>query len=204
MCVGIVPLDRIILGEQVAPGDAIVGVRSSGIHSNGFTLARKALFEAGGLKVDQRVPELGCSVGEELLRPTDIYVRPVMELLRRRHVAVRALVNITGDGFLNLTRIKAAVSFELDRLPEPPPIFGLIQTHGKVAHAEMYRVFNMGIGFCVVVADEGAALDAVREAFAAHGFETRRIGTVVPGEGRRVILPRQNLVGEGDAFRPGR
>ena len=81
MCAAIVPLDRIILGAEVAPGDVIVGVRSSGIHSNGLTLARKALFEIGGLAADQYVPELGCTVGEELLRPTDIYVRPVMELL---------------------------------------------------------------------------------------------------------------------------
>ena len=129
MCAAIVPLDRIILGEQVAPGDVIVGVRSSGIHSNGFTLARKVLFEIGGLRANQSVPELGGTVGEELLRPTDIYVRPVMELLNTQRVPIRALVNITGDGLLNLARIKAAVSFTLDNLPEPQPIFRLIQEH---------------------------------------------------------------------------
>ncbi len=105
MCAGIVPLDRIILGEHVAPGDVIVGVRSSGVHSNGLTLARKALFEVGGLKPDQHVPDLGGTVGEELLRPTDIYVRPVMDLVNTQRLPIRALVNITGDGLLNLTRI---------------------------------------------------------------------------------------------------
>src|SRR3989441_11853918 len=81
MCAGIVPLDRIILGQDVTPGDVIVGVRSSGVHSNGLTLARKALFETGKLKIDQHIPQLACTVGEELLRPTEIYVRPVVDLL---------------------------------------------------------------------------------------------------------------------------
>jgi phosphoribosylformylglycinamidine cyclo-ligase len=201
MCAGIVPLDRIILGERVAPGDAIVGVRSSGIHSNGFTLARRALFDAGGLRPEQHVPELGGTVGEELLRPTDIYVRPVMELLGTEGPSVRALVNITGDGFLNLARIKARVSFRLDALPEPHPIFRLVQRLGRVADPEMYRVFNMGIGFCVIVPDEVRALGAVERAFAAHGFTTHRIGTVVAGEGKQVLLPEQGLVGDGNAFR---
>jgi phosphoribosylformylglycinamidine cyclo-ligase len=203
MCVGIVPLDRIIVGEQVAPGDVVVGVRSRGVHSNGLTLARKALFEMGGLAPHQHVAALGGTVGEELLRPTDIYVRPVMDLLKGRRAPVRALVNITGDGFLNLARIKAAVGFALDALPEPPPIFTLIQDRGQVAPAEMYRVFNMGVGFCLIVPDDRPALRAVEEAFAAHGLAAQRIGTVVADERRRVFLPRQHLVGEGTDFQPG-
>ena len=202
MCAAIVPLDRIILGEHVTPGDVVVGVRSSGIHSNGFTLARKALFEVGRLSADHHVAELGSSVGEELLRPTDIYVSPVMALLKARRVPLRALLNITGDGLLNLARIKAAVSFDLDNLPEPQPIFRLIQRLGNVSDAEMYRVFNMGIGFCVIVPDDPVALEEVEQTFSAHGFETRRIGRVVAGERRQVILTKQNLIGEGDEFRP--
>jgi phosphoribosylformylglycinamidine cyclo-ligase len=200
MCAAIVPLDRIILGAEVTPGDVIVGVRSSGIHCNGLTLARKALFEAGGLAADQYVPELGCTVGDELLRPTDIYVRPVMELLTRR-VPVRALVNITGDGFLNLARIRATVGFDLDNLPEPHPIFRLIQTRGHVSDSEMYRAFNMGIGFCLIVPADPLFLQAVEQTFAAHRFETHRIGKVVAGEERRVVLTKQSLIGEGDEFR---
>ena len=201
MCAAIVPLDRIILGEHVAPGDVIVGVRSSGVHSNGLTLARKALFEVGGLKADQYMAELGCTVGEELLRPTDIYVRPVMDLLKTQRVPVRALVNITSDGFLNLARIKAAVGFMLDTIPDPQPIFRLIQDLGRVPDPEMYRVFNMGIGFCLIVPDDFKVLRAVEETFAAHRFATHMIGKVVADERRRVFLPKQNLVGEGQEFR---
>jgi phosphoribosylformylglycinamidine cyclo-ligase len=208
MCAAIVPLDRIILGEHVAPGDVVIGIRSRGIHSNGLTLARKALFDAGRLKADQHLRELGCTVGEELLRPTDIYVRPVMDLLNKQHVPIRALVNITSDGFLNLTRIKASVGFHLDNLPEPQPIFSLIQEFGHVAAQEMYRVFNMGIGFCVIVPNDRAVLRAVEATFTRHSasagrtFETREIGHVVEDEKRRVILSKQNLVGEGEEFRP--
>ena len=203
MCAGIVPLDRVILGREVVPGDVVVGVRSSGVHSNGFTLARKALFEQGGLRPDQHVGELGGTVGEELLRPTHIYVRPVVDLLHRQRVPVRALAHITGDGLLNLARIAAPVGFRLDDLPPPPPVFDLIQKHGGVAAAEMYRVFNMGIGFCIVVPPEGSAVSAVEDTFRAHGFAARPIGTVVADERKRVVLTGPGLVGEGDAFREG-
>src|SRR5262249_38115390 len=114
MCAGIVPLNRIIEGQDVEAGDGIVGVRSSGIHSNGLTLARRALIEEGKLSIQQYVPQLGCSLGEELLRPTHIYVKPIVDLLYRQHVDVRALVNVTSDGFLNLARIRADVGFRLD------------------------------------------------------------------------------------------
>jgi phosphoribosylformylglycinamidine cyclo-ligase len=203
MCAAIVPLDRIITGAQVAPGDVIVGVRSRGVHSNGLTLARKALFEVGGLTPHQHMAELGETVGEALLRPTDIYVRPVMHLLNALRVPVRALVNITGDGFLNLARIKAAVGFRLDALPDPPPVFKLIEHSGRIPQPEMYRVFNMGIGFCVIVPDDQQVLRAVEETFAAHRFATQPIGRVVADERRRVFLPAQNLIGEGVEFRFG-
>jgi phosphoribosylformylglycinamidine cyclo-ligase len=200
MCAGIVPLDRIILGRDAVPGDAVIGVRSSGIHSNGLTLARRALFDQAKLAVDRHVPELGRTIGEELLEPTHIYVRPVVDLLNRQQVPVRALAHVTGDGLLNLARIDARVGFELDDLPEPQPIFGLIQRAGGVAPAEMYRVFNMGVGFCVVVPPDRAPVDAVRATFAASGFEARVIGKVIADERKRVFLPKQGLVGEGDAF----
>jgi phosphoribosylformylglycinamidine cyclo-ligase len=202
MCAGIVPLDRVIVGQDVAPGDVIVGVRSNGIHSNGLTLARRALFEHGQLKPDQHIAELGGSLGEELLRPTHIYVRPVISLLFERGVRLRALVNITGDGFLNLTRIQARVGFRLEGLPRPHPIFELIQTTGRVPTPEMYRVFNMGIGFCVIVENDPAALRVVQQVFAEHRFETHIIGRVVADERKRVTLAEQDLVGEGDRFTP--
>ena len=200
MCAGIVPLDRIILGRDVAPGDAIIGVESSGIHSNGLTLARRALFDQGGLKADQFVRELGRTVGEELLRPTHIYVRPVMDLLNRQQVRIRALLNITSDGLLNLARIDAKVGFEIDDLPDPQPIFDLIRRSGHVPADEMYRVFNMGIGFCLIVQDQPAILAAIRDTFRAHEMATRVIGRVVADKRQRVTLRKQGLVGEGDAF----
>jgi phosphoribosylformylglycinamidine cyclo-ligase len=200
MCAGIVPLDRIILGRDVRPGDVIVGVRSNGIHSNGLTLARYALFDQARLKPDQHVDELGCTVGEELLRPTHIYVRPVMDLLNRQRVSVHALVNVTGDGFLNLARVDAPVGFRIDALPEPQPIFDLIQRSGNVARPEMYRVFNMGIGFCLIVEDQPAIVTAVQRTFAVHEFETHVIGRVVDDERKRVILAKEGIVGEGELF----
>ena len=207
MCAAIVPLDRIILGQAVVPGDVIMGVRSSGLHSNGFTLARKAVFEVGGFKPDQHVDELGCTVGDELLRPTDIYVRPVIDLLNQQRQPIRALVNITGDGFLNLARIQANVGFELHALPEPPPVFGLIRRLGNVPAPEMYRVFNMGVGFCVIVPNDRAVVRAVEETFARHRgatgqpLEARQIGEVVDDARKRVFLRAAGLVGEGDGFR---
>lgn len=201
MCAGVVPLDRIIVGKEVTPGDIIVGVRSSGIHSNGLTLARKALFDEGKLRADQHVADLGCTVGEELLRPTHIYVRPVVDLLYRQQVPVRALINVTSDGFLNLARIEAKVGFRLDELPEPQPIFDLIRRTGNVPAREMYRVFNMGIGFCLILENDRAVMSAVKKTFDASHFDTYIIGTVIADERKRVALPKQGLVGEGEEFR---
>ena len=144
--VGRVALDAVNTGAAVQPGDSIVGIASSGIHSNGLTLARRVFFESTGLTVDDRVDELGETVGEALLRPTHIYVREALDLLASE-VPVHALAHITGDGFLNLTRIEAKVGMRLDALPAPPPVFGALQQLGGIEDAEMYRVFNMGIGF---------------------------------------------------------
>ena len=198
MCVGVVPLDRVIVGKEVRPGDAIIGLRSSGVHSNGLTLARRSLFEKAELKPDDYVSELGCKVGEELLRPTHIYVRPIVDLLNKQ-IPIRALVNITSDGFLNLNRIDAQVGFRLDRLPPPQPIFDLIQASGNIGIDEMYRVFNMGIGFCLIVPNALGTIAEVKETMTAHGFEAHAIGEVVE-EPKIVRLPKQNLVGEGDHF----
>jgi phosphoribosylformylglycinamidine cyclo-ligase len=196
-CVGIVPMDRIIIGQDIQPGDVVIGLRSSGIHSNGLTLAREVFFKRAGYPVNKHVPELGRTIGEELLEPTRIYVREVMELLRSG-VTVRAMAHITSDGLLNLARVQAPVGYVLDALPTPPPIFALLQRLGEVSDEEMFQVYNMGIGFCVVVAGEHAdrTLDALKDL----GVEACRLGRAVADPERKVHLPN-GLVGQGNSFR---
>jgi phosphoribosylformylglycinamidine cyclo-ligase len=197
-CVGTVALDRMILGEQMAAGDVVVGLASSGIHSNGLTLARRALFELGGLQPDQHDEDLGRSVGEELLEPTRIYVQPVLRMIA--DLPVRALYHITGDGLLNLARGERSLGFDLDWLPAPQPIFALIARSGGVAAAEMYRVFNMGVGFCVVVPESAVA--GVQQIAREADLEAWPLGKVVEDPQKRVRLRPVGLIGKGEEFRP--
>lgn len=198
-CVGTVPLDRILIGQDVRPGDAVVGIASSGIHSNGFTLARTVL-EGAGLRYTDHVAALGKRLGDELLVPTHIYVKEAVAMLDAG-LAVKAFIHVTGDGFLNLTRVDATVGFVVDRLLPIPPIFALIQQHGAVPDAEMFRVYNMGVGFCVVV-DPGDA-DRVIALAAQQGKQAAVIGRAVADAERRVWIPERGLVGAGDTFSAG-
>jgi phosphoribosylformylglycinamidine cyclo-ligase len=172
-CFGTVSLDAIVDGSAVEPGDAVIGLPSSGLHSNGFTLARKALE---GIDLDDE--RLGEPLGELLLRPTEIYVRPVLELLGS-DADVRGLAHITSGGLGNLLRLRTDCGFEIDDPLPVPPLFGLIQELGAVDDDEMHEVFNMGCGFCCVVAaaDSEAALDLLRR----HYPEAKRIGSAVEG-----------------------
>jgi phosphoribosylformylglycinamidine cyclo-ligase len=198
MAAGIVKLDRIIVGHDLAPGDRVIGIASSGIHSNGFSLARRAFFEIAGVAVDHVFPSLGCPLGEELLRPTHIYVSEILEILDRIP-SVKALIHITGDGLLNLPRVAAEIGFVLDNLPPPPPIFALIEEHAGVERAEMFEVYNMGVGFCVVVAEQDA--DAALAILARHDRQAWAIGQAVADPSKSVQLPQHNLVGRGKRFR---
>jgi len=200
-CVGTVHPDRIIIGQDVRPGDAVVGIASSGIHSNGFTLARRILFEQAKLRVTDHVPELGKTLGEELLVPTNIYVREVMQMLGAG-LGIKALIHVTSDGLLNLTRVEAEAGFVIDQLQEPQPIFAVIQSRGHADEAEMYRVYNMGTGFCVVVDPKDA--QRVQDIATEHGRRAAVIGYAVPDPQRRVWLPQRNLVGHDNAFHPTR
>jgi phosphoribosylformylglycinamidine cyclo-ligase len=197
--IGVVALDRILVGRDLAAGDAVIGIASSGIHSNGMTLARRVFFEQAGARIDTHFAELGCTIGEELLRPTIIYVPEIVEVLDKIG-SVKALMHITGDGLLNLPRVDAAIGFVIDDLPEPPPVFGLIEKLGGVSRAEMFEVYNMGIGFCVVVAAGDA--DRTLAILTRHGRRASVIGRAVADPAKSVYLPREKLVGAGKRFRP--
>jgi phosphoribosylformylglycinamidine cyclo-ligase len=172
-CFGTVALDRIVDGSAVEPGDAVIGLPSSGLHSNGFTLARSAL---AGIDLDD--DRLGRPLGEILLEPTEIYVKPIVELLRSP-VPVHGLAHITSGGTGNLLRLAAEVGYEIDDPLPVPPVFELIRERGGVPDEEMHEVFNMGCGFCVVVpaSDEAAALEMLR----SHHPAAKRIGRAVEG-----------------------
>ncbi|MGH9177700.1 MAG: phosphoribosylformylglycinamidine cyclo-ligase [Acidimicrobiales bacterium] len=183
--VGVVERGRVITGERVAPGDALVGLPSPGLRSNGYSLARRVLLETGGRRLDEPAfPGASRSLGEELLEPSVIYSPAIHALLGAADV--RAVAHITGGGLPgNLARVlPPTVDAVIDTGAwDPPPIFDEIQRAGNVAAGEMARVFNLGIGMVVAVPsgrDERAALDTLREA----GHYARRIGEVVPGEGR--------------------
>jgi phosphoribosylformylglycinamidine cyclo-ligase len=197
-CVGTVPLDKIIVGQDIRPGDVVIGLPSSGIHSNGLTLARDVFFSRAKMGPEQHVPELGRSIGEELLEPTRIYVREVLDVLRSG-VQVKALAHITSDGLTNLLRVQSVVGYVLDTLPEPPPVFRLLQRLGGVSDEEMFQVYNMGVGFCLVV--DPADADRALAILQTHRTEAAVLGRAVADPERRVRLPN-GLVGQGNA-RPG-
>lgn len=197
-CVGIVNLDRILTGKDTRDGDAIIGLRSTGVHSNGLSLARRVFFDQMKWSADKFVSELGRSIGEELLEPTRIYVREVLATLARG-LNVKALAHITSTGFLNLSRAATNASYVLDGLPEPHAVFRLIQHYGGISDPEMFFTYNMGIGFCLVVAPED--VDAVRSTVHEYGTESHVIGHIVADSKREVRIPQCKLVGSGGKFR---
>ncbi|MBI4575212.1 MAG: phosphoribosylformylglycinamidine cyclo-ligase [Planctomycetes bacterium] len=181
-CVGVVERGEVLDGRAARPGDRLVGIPSSGLHSNGYSLARRVLFETMGLGPASVLPELARPLGEVLLEPTRIYARLTAELLSafRRHEEVRGLAHITGEGLPgNVPRALApGLGLRLDRGAwTPPPIFEVIARGGGVAPDEMLRVFNLGIGMVAVVA-EGATGRVVRW-LADKGEDARVIGEVV-------------------------
>jgi len=178
---GVVERDAIIDGTKIATRDVVIGLPSSGIHSNGYSLVRKIVFEAGKFGVRDRVPELNTTVGEALLEPTRLYVKPIRRMLES--FAVHGLANITGGGLPdNIGRILPPTKrVYLKRGSWPiPPVFEWLRKLGNVADAEMHRVFNMGIGFVVIA--EPAHADGLVNHFAANGMAARIVGEVRDGE----------------------
>jgi phosphoribosylformylglycinamidine cyclo-ligase len=184
-------------GSAVRPGDVIIGLPSSGLHSNGYSLARHALFAKGDMSLNDPVPGTGRRLADALLQPTRVYVRAA-EALWAAGISPRGMAHISGGGLLNIARLAADVSYELDALPAPQEIFALIAKKGQIDAATMYATFNMGIGFCIVVSksEQQAALDVLQSA----GEDPVRIGWVTARPGRSVSIPTVGLYGKGDAF----
>ncbi|MFK7697629.1 phosphoribosylformylglycinamidine cyclo-ligase [Paenibacillus sp. HJGM_3] len=179
--VGIVDKKRIIDGSTIVPGDVVIGLASSGVHSNGFSLVRKLLLEDKGYSLHEPVEGLDGKLGDVLLAPTRIYVKQVLTMLEQ--VNIKGMAHITGGGFLeNIPRVlPAGVNVQIEYGSWPIlPIFHLLQQAGSVSNNDMFRTFNMGIGMVLVVpADQADAAVRIAE---AQGEKAYRIGTVTPGE----------------------
>jgi len=183
--VGVVDLAKIIDGRRIEPGDTILGLASSGLHSNGYSLARKVIFEKLGHKLDDELPGFGCSVAEEMLRPTKIYVKPILKLIRKylRKQPVRGMAHITGGGLVgNIPRIlppdcRAVINTDAWPIPK---IFQYLQSKGPIDRNEMFRVFNMGIGMVLIVRPTFA--NAISQYLSKRGEIVYKIGRIKSGK----------------------
>ncbi|MDR0851031.1 MAG: phosphoribosylformylglycinamidine cyclo-ligase [Clostridiales Family XIII bacterium] len=180
--VGLVDEDKIVDGQGIAEGDLLIGIASSGVHSNGFSLVRKIFFDANNLNVDAQIDGLSASLGETLLTPTRIYTKQVLSVLAR--VQPKAMIHITGGGFHeNIPRvIPAGLGAQIERGSwSEPPIFGVLRKYGNLDDKVMFSTFNMGIGLIFVVAEADGPM--VIESLDAVGEEAFTIGKIVRGEG---------------------
>jgi phosphoribosylformylglycinamidine cyclo-ligase len=184
-CLAYVRKDKIILGDKIQPGDAIIGLSSSGIHSNGYTLARRVVDEAEFTYTDEFPGGLypGKSIGEIMLTPTRIYVKEILELFKK--INVHGLAHITGSGLWNIPRLKEKVQYVIDDPLDPQPIFSFLQQYGTIDDYEMYQIFNMGMGFTVITADEDAE-EAIRILQNHSDASVKLVGTVRKGTGVEV------------------
>ena len=174
MVVGILSKKQMILGNSIKSGDIIIGAKSTGLHSNGYSLARKILLSKYSLK--DKIKGVGV-LGNALLAPTEIYVKPVLEMLEK--CKINGLAHITGGAFTKLLRLKS-IGYDLDSMPKAPPIFDLMQKRG-VKTNEMYKTFNMGIGFCVVAPKNQAI--KIKSIFRKHKISSQEIGKITNKKG---------------------
>ncbi|MDQ4073027.1 MAG: phosphoribosylformylglycinamidine cyclo-ligase [Thermoproteota archaeon] len=177
MILGIVDDKRkLILGNKIKSGDVIIGINSSGLHSNGYTLARKILLDAHDL--DEKPEHLQMSVGEELLRPTTIYSKTILNLIQVFDGKIHGLAHITGGSFTKLGRLNSKFNYVLDDMPPIEGIFKQIMEDGGISIAEMYKTFNMGIGFCVIAPKQEAS--RIIDAITKDNLKARIVGKVKP------------------------
>jgi len=153
-CLGYVEKERAITGDKCEDGDVILSLRSSGVHSNGLTLARKVL-ESSNVSLNDKISGLSGTIGMELLTPTEIYVKQVLEITKEH--TVHGLVDITGGGLRNILRMKKGLQYIIDDPIPPAPIFGIIQELGGVEDREMYQTFNMSMGFVMILPETDAS-----------------------------------------------
>lgn len=184
-CVGIVDKKKIIDNKTIEIGDKVIGLKSSGVHSNGFSLVRK-VFDVNKENLNEYVESLGCTVGEALLKPTKIYVKPILKLIEQ--VKVKGISHITGGGFYeNMPRmLRDGVALKINKNSyEIPPIFKLIAERGNIPERDMYNTFNMGIGMAVIVPENEVekSLKILRQA----GEEAYLIGEVIEGNSKVII-----------------
>lgn len=182
-CLGRVKKDRVITGSACERGDLIVALKSSGVHSNGLTLARK-VFESAGIGLSEKTAGISGTVGENLLEPTEIYVNEVLGITSRHEV--HGLVDITGGGLRNLLRMRKGLRYVIDDPMVPAPIFNKIQELGNVSEKEMYQTFNMSMGF-MIIAPAGEAEQIISE-----NRNAKVVGRVEEGSG--VLMEPGNLV----------
>jgi phosphoribosylformylglycinamidine cyclo-ligase len=197
--IGEVSKEKLIFGTNIEPGDAIIGFRSSGVHSNGISLARKILFKQWGGKYEPYdIPDgLDREIVREVLEPTKIYVKPVLRVADE--LRVKAAVHITGDAYLKferLTKFSEGIGFEFDDF-KPQPIFELIQKTaselgGTITDEEMFKTFNMGWGFAVIVAKEN--VDRALVFTQKTGVKAERIGRITDSEGIRIVYKKRKII----------
>jgi len=173
MVVGILTKKQMIIGNKIKRGDVIIGIESSGLHSNGYSLARKVLSKNS---LHDTIKGIG-KLGNALLAPTKIYVKPVLKILEECNV--HGLAHITGGSFTKLLRLKN-IGFQLDQMPTPSNIFQLIQSKG-ISRLEMYRTFNMGIGFCVVASKN--EVSSIQSIFRKNKMKSYQIGKIIEKKG---------------------
>ncbi len=187
--VGVVEKKRLITGEHVEAGDTVIGLASSGLHSNGYSLVRRVCFNKAKLKTGQYIDELGETLGEALLRPTRIYVKSIVSLLRKYKVkkVVKAMAHITGGGLIgNIPRVIGSKHDVVINKKWPvPPIFGLLQKLGPIEEEEMYRVFNMGIGYVLIVRPKHTR--SIMGHLRKLGEKPYLLGKVKRGSGKAII-----------------
>ena len=189
--VGIVERRKIVTGRNIRKGDVILGLASNGLHSNGYTLIRNICFKKANLKMTDCLDELnGAALGDVLLEPTRIYVRSIVKLLSQYKVkkVVHGMAHITGGGLLgNIPRVLPKTCDAVLKKESWPKhkIFSFLQAKGPVEEAEMYRVFNMGIGFVLIVAEDFA--DSIAAKLTRYGEKTYKIGRITTGTGKVVL-----------------